>query len=133
MPRRGQAERPRRPRMAHQSRALIALLLTIGLVVLLLPSVALAGPPKPPAGSCIGTDACAGNTGGLGTNACVGIHACFTNAGSIAKDACHESGACELNTGAVGVGACQGIFACLNNSGSVAREACIGTGACEGN
>src|SRR5215510_12417944 len=46
------------PRMARQSRALIALLLTLGLAVLLLPSVALAAPPVPPAGSCMGTDAC---------------------------------------------------------------------------
>src|SRR5262245_61796628 len=75
----------RRPRTAHQSRALIALLLTIGLVVLFLPSVALAGPLKPPAGSCIGTDPCTGNTGSLQTNACVGDFACFFNTGSINK------------------------------------------------
>src|SRR5215470_16893563 len=114
--------------MAHQSRALIALLLTVGLVVLFLPAPALAGPPKPPAGSCLGTDACTGNTGGLQTNACVGAHACFFNSGSVNIDACHirplfpsDAQMCEGNSGAVGVGACQGVNACFHNAGSVAK------------
>src|SRR5262245_40859930 len=76
-------------RRSNPSRALISLLLTLGLAVLFLPAGALAGPPKPPASSCLGTDACTGNTGGLGANACVGDLACFNNAGSVAKDACH--------------------------------------------
>ena len=120
--------------MAHQSRALIALLLTLGLVALLLPSVALAAPP---AGSCIGVDACTGNTGSLQTDACVGEHACFNNAGSINKKACQApdtpvgvGGVCQQNTGSVGVGACQGIGACSVNQGAVSKEGCDGQLAC---
>ena len=74
--------------MTNPSRALIALLLTIGLAVLLLPSGALAAPPAPPAGSRLGPDACYGNTGGLQTDACVGDLACFNNSGNINRSAC---------------------------------------------
>src|SRR5262249_9652016 len=61
------------------------------------PAVALAAPP---AGSCIGVDACTGNTGSLQTDACVGARACLNNAGSINKKAC------QAPDTPVGVGGC---------------------------
>src|SRR5262245_57836511 len=107
--------------MAHQLRALIALLLTLGLAVVLLPAVALA---VPPADSCMGFEACEGNTGGLQPGACIGFHACLDNSGNINENACHSSleasftpGACQQNTGSVGVGACLGGAACFFNAG----------------
>src|SRR5262245_44208580 len=117
-----QAEREE-ARMSRPSRTLIALPPTLCLAVLPLPPVASAGPPKPPAGSCVGVDACTGNTGGLGTNACVGDRACFDNSGNINQNACNgpllfdQFGVCESNTGSVGVGACQGEVACIENEG----------------
>ena len=112
--------------MSSGLRIVIAALLGFS-AFLLLPSISQAAPP---AGACIGTDACTGNTGGLQVNACVGERACFDNSGNINKNACHDESACERNTGAIGDGACLGWVACAYNDGNVSKGGCVGPFAC---
>ena len=90
----------------------LATRLGLALGPLLLPAPALAKVGK---GSCVGTDACTGNTGNIKNRACVGDFACL------------------FNSGAVGNHACVGVEACLNNSGTIWPGQCIGDEVCKDN
>src|SRR5262249_47723497 len=122
-------------RMSNRVRIGVVALLSL-LFVLLPLSVPEAAPP---AGACIGTDACTGNTGGLQPGPCVGGSAWLDNSGHIHKNACGPraghgiedgSSVCAFNQGAVGVSACRGESACFDNTGDVSKDSCVGGGAC---
>src|SRR5688500_1877739 len=47
-------------------------------------------------GSCVGEDACEGNTGPVGNASCLGDEACFDNSGPIRNNACLGRFSCYL-------------------------------------
>ena len=109
----------------------IVALLGLVAVLLLLPSVAPAGPEpncQPAANACLG------NIGIIGEGACIGNFSCQANSGEIRKRACQgTTGACADNNGIIGENACQGSTACFGNSGVIGKAACIDSGACFNN
>ena len=59
-------------------------------------------------------------------NSCVGEEACVGNTGTAAEDACNGRRACFGNWGKIAMHACNGALACNNNSADVAQHACNG-------
>jgi hypothetical protein len=104
-------------------------LLALGL--LLLPAAVGAQPVGE--GSCLGENACGGNTGPVGNDACIGFEACAFNEGPVRDDACLGTDACALNTGPIKDHSCVGVIACTSNTGPVKDHSCLGDVACAGN
>src|SRR6266849_1803890 len=88
---------PKERRMGTPHRVWLCILLGLSLL--------LGGPPCARAtvvgaGSCVtGVDACANNTGNIGTNACSGLEACELNRASVGNNACTGEEACSGNSG----------------------------------
>src|SRR4029453_5243858 len=66
-------------------------------------------------GSCVGEDACTGNTGLVGNAACIGGSACAGNTGAVGNAACIGAAACWSNSGTIGPGQCIGDWSCYGN------------------
>ena len=81
-------------------------------------------------GSCLGNDACQGNTGKIAFGACNGDKACQYNSGNVAFGSCNGDNACGHNTGAVATLSCNGDGSCQVNRGNVAKLSCNGDGTC---
>jgi hypothetical protein len=120
--------------MSDRCRSSIVAVLGLVAVLLLLPSVAPAGPDP----NCLGSNACTNNTGIIGEGACMGTDSCRNNSGDIRKRACQGDpvfggGVCENNEGIIGESACQERIACTGNHGTIGNGACIGFSACTAN
>lgn len=83
--------------------------------------------------SCVGQDACTGNTGIIGCNSCIGDRACFDNSNDVGEISCIGNFSCDTNSGVVGDGSCDGSIACSLNSGKVGNGSCLGDEACSEN
>jgi hypothetical protein len=90
-------------------------LLALGL--LLLPAAAWAQTVGQ--GSCVGEDACTGNTGAVGNAACIGDFACEGNTGTVGHGSCVGAEACWLNSGTIGPGQCIGDRSCYQNTQNI--------------
>jgi hypothetical protein len=90
-------------------------LLALGL--LLLPAAAWAQTVGQ--GSCVGQDACTGNTGPVGHAACNGDFACADNIGSVGDGSCIGAAACWSNSGTIGPGQCIGDWSCYGNERNI--------------
>jgi hypothetical protein len=82
-------------------------------------------------GSCMGTDACDGQTGDIGDESCNAFTACQAQSGGIGDESCNDAGACISQLGDIGNKSCNGNNACQTQSGDISDKSCNGPAACQ--